>query len=42
MLEHRHRMAEAAEREVTNAEAMADYLATVLPERPGEQQLYER
>ena len=41
MLEHRHRMAEAAGREVTNAEAMADYLATVLPERPGEQQLFE-
>ena len=41
MLEHRHRMAEAAGREVTNTEAMADYLATVLPERPGEQQLFE-
>lgn len=41
MLEHRHRMAEAAGREIPNAEAMADYLTTVLPDRPGEQQLFD-
>ena len=41
MLEHRHRLAEAAGREVTNPEALADYLTTVLPARPEEQQLLE-
>ncbi|MBL8774530.1 MAG: DUF4032 domain-containing protein [Acidimicrobiales bacterium] len=41
MLEHRHRMAEAAGREITNTEAMADFLTTVLPARPGEQQLLD-
>jgi len=41
MLDHRHAMAEAAGREVSNPEALADYLATVLTDRPGEQQLLE-
>ena len=41
MLDHRHAMAEAAGREVSNPEALADYLATVLADRPGEQQLLE-
>lgn len=36
LLDHRHGMAEAAGREITNEEALADYVATVLPERPGE------
>ena len=39
LLEHRHRMAEAVGREISNEVALADYLATVLPERPGEQQI---
>ncbi len=41
MLDHRHAMAESAGREISNAEALADYLATVLVDRPGEQQLLE-
>jgi len=41
MLDHRHAMAEAAGHEVSNPEALADYLATVLATRPGEQQLLE-
>ena len=41
MLDHRHAMAEAAGREISNPEALADYLATVLVDRPGEQQLLE-
>ena len=41
MLDHRHAMAEAAGREISNPEALADYLATVLAARPGEQQLLE-
>jgi hypothetical protein len=41
MLDHRHRMAETAGREVTNPDALADYLATVLPARPAEQQLLD-
>lgn len=41
MLDHRHRMAEAAGREITNEEALEDYLATVLADRPDEQQLLE-
>jgi hypothetical protein len=34
-------MAEQAGREITNPEALADYVATVLPERPEERQLLE-
>lgn len=41
LLEHRHAMAEAAGREISNEEALADYVATVLPDRPGEQQILE-
>lgn len=41
MLDHRHAMAEAAGREISNPEALADYLRTVLVARPGEQQLLE-
>jgi Domain of unknown function (DUF4032)/Lipopolysaccharide kinase (Kdo/WaaP) family len=41
LLEHRHRMTERAGQEVTNPEALDDYLATVLPTRPGEQRLLE-
>jgi tRNA A-37 threonylcarbamoyl transferase component Bud32 len=39
LLEHRHEMAETAGREITNEEALADYVASVLPERPGERQI---
>lgn len=42
VLEHRYAMSTAAGREVTNAEAMADYLGTVLPARPEEKQLLLR
>ncbi len=41
MLDHRHAMAERAGREVSNPEALADYLASVLATRPDEQQLLE-
>lgn len=41
LLDHRHRLAEAAGREVTNPEALADYLATVLPGRGSELQLLD-
>ncbi|HEY5886773.1 MAG TPA: DUF4032 domain-containing protein [Acidimicrobiales bacterium] len=41
MLDHRHAMAERAGREISNPEALADYLATVLPARPGEQRLLD-
>lgn len=41
LLEHRHRLAETAGREVTNAEALDDYLAGVLPERGSELQLLD-
>jgi hypothetical protein len=41
MLDHRHAMAERAGREISNPEALADYLATVLPARPEERQLFE-
>ena len=41
MLDHRHAMAEAAGREISNPEALADYLTTILADRPGEQQLLE-
>jgi hypothetical protein len=41
LLEHRHRMTEEAGREVTNPEALEDYLATELPDRPEERQLLE-
>jgi hypothetical protein len=39
LLEHRYFMAEREQREVTNPEALADYLAHVLPERPPERNL---
>ena len=41
MLDHRHAMAERAGREITNPEALADYLTTVLPDRPEEKRLLE-
>lgn len=41
LLEHRHRLAEAAGREVTNVEALDDYLAGVLPGRGSELQLLD-
>jgi len=41
LLDHRHGMAEAAGREITNEEALADYLATVLSDRPGEREILE-
>lgn len=42
LLEHRYLMAERASREVSNAEAMDDYLATVLEDRPEERLLSDR
>lgn len=39
VLEHRFAMSEAERREVTNPEALADYLARVLPGRPEERTL---
>jgi hypothetical protein len=36
LLEHRYLVSERQGREVTNIEAMDDYLRTVLPDRPGE------
>lgn len=41
LLEHRYLMAERAEREVTNPEALADFLSTILPGHPPEQQLLD-
>lgn len=41
LLEHRHALAAAAGREVTNAEALADFLAGVLPGRGSELQLLD-
>ncbi|MCB1002603.1 MAG: DUF4032 domain-containing protein [Acidimicrobiales bacterium] len=41
LLEHRHRLAAAAGREVSNPEALADYVTTVLPGRGPEQQLLD-
>ncbi|MET0728223.1 MAG: DUF4032 domain-containing protein [Acidimicrobiales bacterium] len=41
MLDHRHAMAERAGREISNPEALADYLTTVLAALPEEQQLLE-
>lgn len=41
LLEHRYFMSERAHREISNAEALDDYLANVLPERPAEQQLLD-
>jgi hypothetical protein len=39
LLEHRYFLAEREQREVTNPEALADYLAHILPERPPERNL---
>jgi hypothetical protein len=39
LLEHRYLMSEREQREVTNPEALADYLAHVLPHRPAERNL---
>lgn len=41
LLDHRHRLAAAAGREVTNDEALADFLAAVLPDRGSELQLLD-
>jgi hypothetical protein len=42
LLEHRYLMAERAGREVTTEEALDDYLGTILPSHPAEQQLLGR
>jgi hypothetical protein len=39
LLEHRYLMAEHLQREVTNPEALDDYLARILPDRPSEKNL---
>jgi hypothetical protein len=39
LLEHRYLMSEREQREVSNPEALADYLAHVLPHRPAERNL---
>ncbi|MGK2930721.1 MAG: DUF4032 domain-containing protein [Acidimicrobiales bacterium] len=39
LLEHRYLMAERAGAEVTNPDALEDFLQTILPEHPAEQQL---
>lgn len=41
LLEHRYLMAERAGREVTNPEALADFLRSILPAHPAEQQLLD-
>jgi hypothetical protein len=41
LLEHRYFMSERAEREVSNDEAVVDFLDTVLPAHPEEQQLID-
>jgi hypothetical protein len=39
LLEHRYLMSEREQREVTNSEALADYLTHILPQRPAERNL---
>lgn len=39
LLEHRYLLSERAQREVSNHEALADYVATILPSRPPERTL---
>lgn len=41
LLEHRYLMSEERQREVTNPEALEDYLERILPDRPAEQLLIE-
>ncbi len=41
LLEHRYLMAERAGEEVVNADALADYLGTILPTHPAEQLLFD-